>query len=677
MGVWPWDDHSGVRGDPTGSWCTWAGSANRPRPCKCYQDARQSATESSASAPEASIVIEPLQLLADTKQAEIGRAKRLLDFHLDNSEVQAVDEVPFALPNSAIRFGDLAKLFEGGDRSHEANLWRLGVALFDEIDLRLPRGSPENLADRISEVRRKLALSKWLEDAVAPSVDHDLVSAPANGPEKIFTFLSGNQIDRAVQAAIDGGDMRLATLISQIGGSEEFRAEMQRQLDEWSKYKVNPLISDGYRRLYALLAGIMDVSEGDASRGADGCKDVIISAGLDWKRAFGLRLWYGNPFEHTIVDVLAAYASDLEAQARIAPAKPLPAYIEKPGKLAKEWTMGTEPSDILYGLIKLYSDPALSLDDVLRARDCSASPLDARLQWHLALLLSWALKKRDFADRDGTAYSAVFDGITSAYAAQLEEVGEWTDSAFVLLHLQIAETRGQALKALIHRHPNPSTAERAFLLDYCQIPQTWLHEAKAAELAAKDDVYGEFKACLEAELFERAHRLLLSKLAIEAIVRGDHALLKRLCGMLEGNEPEGWEYGGKVCHVSFRHKARSICTHLQLFLDYLEINEDLVRVHTQVLRSGSMPDPQLVAQSSRMINNIPRLIKLLPGIFPDKDDPRQRAALSDMLSSLAGLEADLRGKEVRGVRGMVSGDRLAVLQQVAYTEFERSVGVLA
>ena len=78
-----------------------------------------------------------------------------------------------------------------------------------------------------------------------------------------------------------------------------------------------------------------------------------------------------------------------------------------------------------------------------------------------------------------------------------------------------------------------------------------------------------------------------------------------------------------------------------------------------------------------MINNIPRLIKLLPGIFPDKDDPRQRAALSDVLSSLAGLEADLRGKEVRGVRGMVSGDRLAVLQQVAYTEFERSVGVLA
>lgn len=115
---------------------------------------------------------------------------------------------------------------------------------------------------------------------------------------------------------------------------------------------------------------------------------------------------------------------------------------------------------------------------------------------------------------------------------------------------------------------------------------------------------------------------------------------------------------------------------MQLFLDYLEINDHLVRVHTQVLRAGSLPDPSLLAQSNRMINNIPRLIKLLPGIFPNRSDPRQAAALGDMLSSLAGLEADLRGKEVRGVKGMVSGDRLAVLQQVAYMDFEKNVGVL-
>lgn len=519
--------------------------ANRQRICKLITT-REMWANFSESSPDALVIIEPLELLADTKQNEVNRAKRLLDLHLKNSEVQLIDEVPFALPSSAIRFGDFAALFEGGDRSHEANLWRLGVALFDEIDLRLPAGSSDDLNDRISQVRRKLALSKWLEDAVAPSVDHDLVSAPANGPEKIFTFLSGNQIDRAVQAAIDGGDMRLATLISQIGGSEDFRAEMQKQLDEWRKYKINPLISDGHRRLYALLAGITDISEGDSSRGIDGCKDIIISADLDWKRAFGLRLWYGNPFEHTIVDVLATYASDLQAQARIAPAKPLPAHIEKPTKLAKEWTMSSEPSDILFGLIKLYSDNTLSLDDVLRARDCSASPLDARLQWHLALVLSWALKKRDFADRDDLAYSAVFDSITSSYAAQLEELGEWTNAAFVLLHLQTPEERARALKGLVHRHPEPSATEEAFLADYCKIPKTWLHEAKAAELAAKDDLFGEFKECLNAELFERAHRLLLNKLAIEAIVRGDHVLLKRLCGMLEGNEPEGWEYGGKV-----------------------------------------------------------------------------------------------------------------------------------
>ena len=49
-----------------------------------------------------------------------------------------------------------------------------------------------------------------------------------------------------------------------------------------------------------------------------------------------------------------------------------------------------------------------------------------------------------------------------------------------------------------------------------------------------------------------------------------------------------------------------------------------------------------------------------------------------MLSTLAGLEASLNGKEARGSKGrMVPGDRLAILQSVAVQDFERSVAVLA
>lgn len=115
-----------------------------------------------------------------------------------------------------------------------------------------------------------------------------------------------------------------------------------------------------------------------------------------------------------------------------------------------------------------------------------------------------------------------------------------------------------------------------------------------------------------------------------------------------------------------------------MFLDYIETKVLLPRLYASVLRAGPSADPTQIAESHRLLGNISRLIQLLPAIFPDVHDPRQSAALSDMLSTLAGLEANLNGKEARGSKGrMVPGDQLAILQSVAVQDFERSVAVLA
>lgn len=279
-------------------------------------------------------------------------------------------------------------------------------------------------------------MSKWLENAVAPAVDADLIKTSDDQPGKLFTLLSGNQVDRAVQAALDGNDMRLATLISQIGGPELFKQEVQRQLDDWTKYKTNSHIASGYRRLYALLAGITDVSKGESGRGIDHAPDVRVAEGLDWKRAFGLHLWYGCPFEHTIGDLLESF--NLALSSATPPAKPIPPYLEKPTPLHQSWKMRSQPTDILYGLVRLFADITIPLESVLRTRDVSPSPLDMRLSWHLYLLLSRVLAKRDFEDRE-EGYSANADLLTSGYAWQLELGGEWRWTAFVLLHLETSE----------------------------------------------------------------------------------------------------------------------------------------------------------------------------------------------------------------------------------------------
>ena len=356
------------------------------------------------------------------------------------------------------RFKDYTGLFDAADRSHGAIVWRLCSALFDEIDLRLPVDADEELVQRVFEIRRKLALGRWLENAVAPSVDHDLL-ANSSGPEKVFTLLSGNQLERAVQTALDNKDMRLASLISQIGGSESFRAETGRQLEDWKKHKSSALIGPAYRRLYALLSGIVDVLPGEKTSGVDEYADVVVSDKLDWKRAFGLRLWFGNPFEDTIGDVLETFSTQLSQPNP--PAKPLPPYLECPDESVRSWNTSSEPTDILYNLIDLYSSADVSLDQILRSRDDSSSPLDARLQWHLFIMLSRVLHRRDFEDRVG-GYSASADAITAAYAAQLETLDLWNWSAFILLHLETAAGRVSALKALL-QPTSECTARSAFI----------------------------------------------------------------------------------------------------------------------------------------------------------------------------------------------------------------------
>jgi nuclear pore complex protein Nup98-Nup96 len=384
---------------------------------------------SSTPSSGAQVVIENVDLLSDT-ESESGRAKRLLRLHLDQTTISTVDGIPQATLSTSIRFRDFASVFDTGDRSHEANIFRLGQALFDEIDLSLPPDSPDELVERILQLRRKLALSKWLENAVAPTVDSDLLKNGENRPAKLFALLSGNKVARAVDMALEGNDMRLASLISQAGRTGDFRDEMLRQLDDWNKYNANSLISGEYRRIYALLAGIMDVSPGKDS------DSIVISKNLDWKRAFGLRLWYGCPFESNIREIFDEFTGALDSPHP--PAEPLPPFLESPSDTDR-WNIPTQPTDILYNLIRVYSDATVSLDQVLAARNCSPSPTDLRLPWHLYLTLSRVMQKRDYIDRDEQGYSAQADRLTQGYAAQLEQSGQWTYAAFVLLHLETSE----------------------------------------------------------------------------------------------------------------------------------------------------------------------------------------------------------------------------------------------
>lgn len=135
-------------------------------------------------------------------------SSKLLQHHLSHTNI-APDRtgVPVALPTPLpstssgatqspptteyLNFASFASLFPSTDISNPATLFRLGVSLFDPIDLRLggqrnsasittPSAITPDIRNRVTLLRRKTALGQWLEEASKPSVDADL-RTKANG----------------------------------------------------------------------------------------------------------------------------------------------------------------------------------------------------------------------------------------------------------------------------------------------------------------------------------------------------------------------------------------------------------------------------------------------------------------------------------------------------------------
>lgn len=419
---------------------------------------------SSKQSANTSVVYRTVVPLVAGLPAEAGEhANKLLAHHLSSSRIEAdADGVPFANPSRGLNFASFAALFPSTERSFEACLFRLGRALFDPIDLRLADPVEVDIRNRVYALRRKAALSSWLQTAVTASVDADLRERPgAEWASIIFALLSGNQVEKACEIALESGNLKLATLISQYPGDDVYRDDLRTQLSEWRKSGVDAHINEGTRRIYAILGGIVDTLEGSGGTGLTHCPNISISRGLNWKRAFGLHVWFGEPMESSVADAFQAYEQHWRgAPGSVAP--PLPWYTEDSNDNATltPWVRTTfaEPPDALYSLIRLFADPACSLSVALAPISFSASPVDYRLAWHLYIILSRCLRVRDFADRGNVGinmgedmdiseasedaeppvegHSPSADLLANSYALQLEQQGLIQEAAFVLLHIE-------------------------------------------------------------------------------------------------------------------------------------------------------------------------------------------------------------------------------------------------
>lgn len=413
------------------------------------------------SANSSVVTIAKVPIFAFGPEDESESASKLLSHHLTHTYIEPDDEgVPFANPSLALSFSSFSALYSLNDRTFEASLFRLGGALFDKLDLRLAENLGDEIQERVRTLRRRDELSRWLQDVISPTVEAELREGiSSDSSTEVFTWLTGNEVDNAVRAAISAGNVKLATLVAQAGGDDDFRAEILSQLRLWKEQRIDAHIGGPTRKVYALLAGIIDVLEGSGLNpgGAriESCPDLHISADLDWKRAFGLHVWYSQPIDSSVADAFDSYTAAWTGD-RHSVAPPLPWYLEnaKAGGLEKKWnlpsTADTHP-DAMYSMIRLFSDPSSSLSTILTPLSFNPSPIDYRLCWHLYVIMSRCLGVRDFSDRGDTGlqpnpeedeekcvegHSPSADLLTNSYALQLEQLGMIQEAAFVLLHIE-------------------------------------------------------------------------------------------------------------------------------------------------------------------------------------------------------------------------------------------------
>ncbi|KAI9688364.1 MAG: hypothetical protein M1822_001313 [Bathelium mastoideum] len=500
------------------------------------------------------------------------------------------DGVPFAETTDNFAFKELASAFGKDSQSgiapqqwkHEQRVWELASLLFDNV----VQVSPEHLSEAQPENHelqlRKDKLQDFWQRLVEPDAHAQVNRVKQSkwaSEEKAFLYLSAYDLVNACNQLIQGKDFRLATMVSLAGSGDELsRSEMAAQLQHWRDLNTLSEIPEAVRALYELLAGNTGQCEGKM-RGAPEDRATTfrqsIRFKLDWRRSFGLRLWYGILQNEPLEAAISQYASDRASGKE--EVRPVPWFVEQDSDASWPHYHNDDREDLLFGLLKIYaarkSDAnsplsTISLEPILAPENLSPNPLNARLSFQLACLFH-ARKLASFHD------PTTLDTLALAHAAPLAaSPTHWPNAIFTLLHLSSASARESAIRAVLTRHaaaldptvstPQPDTTSTfTYLVDTLRVPPAWLHDARAtyARAVLRDPAL-EIAALVKAGRADAAHAVLCATVGPRAVVSGDLDALRESLGEFErvrddndhhdqgsGNEGvrvRGWEHGGGV-----------------------------------------------------------------------------------------------------------------------------------
>ena len=552
-------------------------------------------------------------------------------------------------------------------------MWELASVLFDPTEASTP-------AEEARQRRENLA--RFWAELVQDSPSAKTVDQAQSAEEKAVLQLASRKVPEACRTLVDGKNLKLAALVSLIGSSDSFKRDMREQVNDWHEGDVLAEFSIPLRSIYSMLAGNVAVSEGKKGGGIENRIDTVVLSswfGLDWKQAFGLRLWYGVSSGDGIASAVAKYVEDVE-QGRAPAPRPWYSSSAAVAKASKNTASAAwvdaqrgQREDLLFGLLKVAAGLA-RLEDVLAPENAQPSPFRYRFCWQLNQALS-ALPLSAAAIKLSTDKA---DALTSSYASevvhrtddgQLCASGDgaaWVHAIWVLLHLSDRTARTQAIQDVLGRHtgslfantsnkPLANDGERAIslydtLVDDLKIPAQWVWQAAALYWRnQQDQPVLEAECLLRASAYADAHRIFVKELAPKTIVERNYG---ELAAMLEKLQPhrqqiKDWALGGEVY-------AR--------FLDLLNYQKGTSASFagagsptTSAPRTRSRQQQQVRDEaeqaSTQLISTVEALASSLPAMYENARGavPTEVAAITEM--------ADVVAKEtmVLANKGRVSG----------------------
>ena len=468
-----------------------------------------------------------------------------LEKHKKLAYIDTTERIPHAMLDEDAIFSDFINPHNVKDpaATHEKLVWQLASILFDQVTV------PEEL-EQIPDVQdrlRKDKLSSFWQNLVQDASNKH-VALGRDEEEKAIACLSGHKVADACGHLVNSGDYHLATLVALIGSKDSIRQDMRKQLNDWQKSQMLSEFSQPIRAIYEILSGNVAVCEGQKGDLENRTESFVISKrfGLDWRQAFGLRLWYGLSSKEPIDAAVEAFALDLAQDKETA--FPLPWYVEQ--KLPTIWDDKRirRRHDLLWGLLKLFSFNNVDPEDILCPENSQLSPLDVRLNWQLCqtLLVSRHINFTNVKKEK-------LDLLTVSFAAQLTNEGNWLDAVFVLLHLSDSQAREKAILDHLARHASSigEANSQAFttLIQIYKVPSDWVWEAKALYMrSVQRDSRAEVECLINAGAYNEAHRTFAREVAPAAIVELDYTTIRNLILGFSGKEDTiaEWRLGGEI-----------------------------------------------------------------------------------------------------------------------------------